>query len=106
DRAGNIYYIWNAALPLLPHAPGGDTVAVPARGTRQVWTQYVPFDSLPQVLNPRGVYVHNENSSPHWTNLRAPLDTNNPYPNFQAPSLSLRSQHALELVGGDRKLTL
>jgi acyl-homoserine-lactone acylase len=106
DRAGNIYYIWNAALPLLPHPSGGDTTAVPVRETRQVWTRYVPFDSLPQVLNPRGGYVHNENSSPHWTNLRAPLDTNNPYPNFQSPSLSLRSQHALGLVSGARKLSL
>jgi len=106
DRAGNIYYIWNAALPALPHPPAADTVAVPARDTRQVWTRYVPFDSLPQVLNPRGGYVHNENSSPHWTNLRAPLDTSNAYPNLEAPSLSLRSQHALELVGGTRKLSL
>jgi acyl-homoserine-lactone acylase len=105
DRDGNIYYIWNAALPVLPHATGGDT-AVPARETRQVWTRYVPFDSLPQVLNPRGGYVHNENSSPHWTNLNAPLDTTNPYPNFERPSLSLRSQHGLELVGGSRKYTL
>ena len=104
DRAGNIYYVWNAALPLLPHPP--DTAAVPARGARQVWTRYVPFDSLPQVLNPRGGYVHNENNSPHWTNLRAALDTNNPYPNFQAPSLSLRSQHGLELVGGTKKVSL
>ena len=106
DRAGNIYYVWNAALPLLPHAVGEDTTAVPARETRQVWTRYVPFDSLPQVLNPKGGYVHNENSSPHWTNLRAALDTNNPYPNLEAPSLSLRSQHALELVSGTGKLTL
>jgi acyl-homoserine-lactone acylase len=106
DRAGNIYYVWNAALPLLPHAPGNDTTAVPARTTREVWTRYVPYDSLPQVLNPRGGYVHNENSSPHWTNLRAPLDTSNPYPNLQAPSLSLRSQHALQLVGGTKKLSL
>jgi acyl-homoserine-lactone acylase len=106
DRAGNIYYVWNAALPLLPHAPGEDTVAVPARTTRQLWTRYVPYDSLPQVLNPRGGYVHNENSSPHWTNLRAPLDTNNPYPNFERPSLSLRSQHGLELVGGTKKVSL
>ena len=106
DRDGNIYYVWNAALPLLPHRPGADTAAVPARTTRQVWTRYVPYDSLPQVLNPRGGYVHNENSSPHWTNLRAPLDTSNPYPNFEAPSLSLRSQHGLELVGGTRKLSL
>ena len=106
DRAGNIYYVWNAALPLLPHAPGNDTVAVPARTTRQLWTRYVPYDSLPQVLNPRGGYVHNENSSPHWTNLRAPLDTNNPYPNFERPSLSLRSQHGVQLVSGTKKLSL
>lgn len=106
DRDGNIYYIWNAALPVLPHPDGGDTTAVPARETRQVWTRYVPFDSLPQVLNPRGGYVRNENSSPHWTNLNAPLDTINAYPNFERPSLSLRSQHGLELVGGNRKLTL
>ena len=106
DRDGNIYYVWNAALPLLPHRTGGDTAAVPARSTRQVWTRYVPYDSLPQVLNPRGGYVHNENSSPHWTNLRAPLDTINPYPNFESPSLSLRSQHGLELVSSNRKLSL
>jgi acyl-homoserine-lactone acylase len=106
DRDGNIYYVWNAALPLLPHRPGGDTLPIPARTTRQVWTRYVPYDSLPQVLNPRGGYVHNENSSPHWTNLRAPMDTINPYPNFEAPSLSLRSQHGLELVATNRKLSL
>jgi acyl-homoserine-lactone acylase len=106
DRAGNIHYVWNAALPLLPHASGGDTTAVPASGSRDVWTRYVPYDSLPQVLNPRTGYVHNENSSPHWTNLQAPLDTSNPYSNFEAPSLSLRSQHGLALVGGRQKLSL
>ncbi|HEX6315616.1 MAG TPA: penicillin acylase family protein [Gemmatimonadaceae bacterium] len=106
DRAGNIFYVWNAALPLLPHPSGGDSSAVPARTTRQIWTRYVPWDSLPQVLNPRGGYVHNENSSPHWTNLRAPLDTTNPYPNFEAPSLSLRSQHGLQLIGDNRKVSL
>ena len=106
DRAGNIYYVWNAALPQLPHAPGGDSTAVPARETRQVWTRYVPYDSLPQVLNPPGGYVHNENNSPHWTNLRAPLDTIDPYPNFQPPSLSLRSQLGLSLVSGRGKVSL
>lgn len=106
DRDGNIYYLWMAGLPALPHPPGGDSVVFPAQETRQVWAQYVPFDSLPQVLNPPGGYVHNENSSPHWTNLRAPLDTINPYPNFERPSLSLRSQHGLEQVGGTRRVSL
>jgi acyl-homoserine-lactone acylase len=106
DRDGNIYYLWNAALPLLPHPVVDDTVAVPASETRQVWTRYVPFDSLPQVLNPKGGYVHNENNSPHWTNLNAPLDTISAYPNFQPPSMSLRAQLGAQLVSGKQKLTL
>jgi acyl-homoserine-lactone acylase len=66
----------------------------------------VPFDSLPQFLNPRGGYVHNENSSPHFTNVRVPIDTTNKYPNFERPALSLRSQLAIELAGGTGKLSL
>jgi acyl-homoserine-lactone acylase len=106
DRAGNIFFVWNATLPLLPHPTGGDTVATPARVTRDVWTRYVPFESLPQVLNPRGGYIHNENDSPHFTNVRAPIDTKNAYPNFEPPDLSLRSQLAIELIGGDNKMSL
>ncbi len=106
DRAGNILYVWNAALPLLPHPSGGDTVAIPVHATGDAWTRYVPFDSLPQFLNPRGGYVHNENNSPHFTNVRGPIDTTNAYPNFQPPDLSLRAQLAIQLVGGTNKLSL
>ena len=106
DKAGNILMVWNATLPLLPHPSGGDTVAIPVTRTSEMWTQYVPWDSLPQFLNPKGGYVHNENSSPHFTNIREPVDTTNRYPNFEKPSLSLRSQLALQLVGGTNKVTL
>jgi acyl-homoserine-lactone acylase len=106
DRAGNIYFVWNAALPLLPHPAGGDAVATPAHTMRDVWTRYVPFESLPQVLNPRGGYIHNENDSPHFTNVKGTIDTNNAFPNFEKPDLSLRSQLAIQLVGGDNKLSL
>lgn len=106
DGTGNILMVWNAALPNLPHAAGGDTVAIPVARTNDMWTQYVPWDSLPQFLNPRGGYVHQENSSPHFTNLREPVDTTNRYPGFEKPSLSLRSQLALQLVGGTNKVSL
>lgn len=106
DRTGNIYYVWNAALPLLPHPSGGDTVAIPAREMRDVWTRYVPFDSLPQVLNPKGGYIHNENDSPHFTNVGGRIDTTNAYPNFEKPRLLLRSQLAIELIGGANKVSL
>jgi acyl-homoserine-lactone acylase len=106
DRAGNIFYVWNASIPALPHPSGGDTAAVPARRTNDVWTRYVPFDSLPQLLNPRGGYVRNENDPPYHTNLRQVLDRAAFPANFPEPNLSLRSQHSLTLIDDTRKRSL
>jgi acyl-homoserine-lactone acylase len=106
DRAGNIFYLWNAAIPDLPHPNNGDTAAVPAHRTSDVWTHYVSLDSLPQVLNPKGGYVHNENDAPYYTNMREPLDPKR-YPSyFPAPRLGLRSQLAIDLIDNDRKMSL
>jgi acyl-homoserine-lactone acylase len=58
------------------------------------------------VLNPRGGYVHNENDSPHFTNVSGPIDTTNKYPNFEKPELLLRSQLAIQLIGGKDRLSL
>jgi acyl-homoserine-lactone acylase len=85
DRAGNIYFLWNASLPLLPKPPGDDLAAVPVKGEADVWTKFVPFESLPQFQNPPGGYIHNENSSPHFTNIRGGVNTKNAYPNFEEP---------------------
>ena len=98
DRAGNIFYVWNSTLPVYPHPLAGDTAAVPARTTGEVWTRYMPWDSLPQLLNPKGGYLHNENDPPHYTNLLQPLDSATLPANVPPPALSLRSQHALELL--------
>lgn len=106
DRAGNIYLIWNAILPQLPHKPGDDLKAVAVTKSSEIWSKYVPFESLPQFENPPGGYVHNENSSPHYTNIRAKVETKNAFPNFEEPRLSLRSQLALQLVNGDEKFSL
>jgi acyl-homoserine-lactone acylase len=106
DRAGNIFYVWNASIPALPHPNGGDTAAVRARRTADVWTRYVPFDSLPQLLNPRGGYVRNENDPPYHTNLRHVLDRARFPANFPDPLLRLRSQHSLTLIDPPRKLSL
>ena len=106
DRAGNIFYLWNASIPALPHPSAGDTAAVPVVRTGDAWTRYVSLDSLPQVLNPKGGYVHNENDAPYYTNMRAPLDPAQ-YPSyFPAPRLGLRSQLAIDLIDNDRKMSL
>ena len=106
DRAGNILYVWNAAIPALPHANGGDTAAVPARTSKDIWTRYIPYDSLPQLLNPRGGYVRNENDAPYHTNMRQVLDRGRYPANLPAPSLRLRSQLSLALIDNNQKLAL
>lgn len=106
DRAGNILYVWNGSVPALPHVSGGDSAAVPARRTADLWTKYVPWDSLPQVLNPPGGYVHNENDAPYHTNLHQVLDRGRYPANFPAPSLRLRSQMSLTLIDNRNKLSL
>ncbi len=98
DRAGNIFYVWNGVLPALPHPPGGDSTVFPIRSRRQMFSRLVPWDSMPRVKNPPGGYVHNENDSPHFTNLGAPLDSTRFPANVERPSLRLRSQHSLELI--------
>ncbi len=107
DRAGNIFYVWNATLPDYPHPHPGDTVAVPVTRTGDVWTRLVPWDSLPHLLNPKGGYIHQENDPPHFTNLLEPMDSARLPATVPGPSLSLRSQLALELLTkAPKRLTL
>ncbi len=106
DRAGNILTIWMGSVPRLPHKSGGDSVAIPARGSADVWTKLISLDSLPQTLNPRSGYVHNENDAPHYANLGALLDPAKYPDNIERGELRLRSQHALQLIANERRLSL
>jgi acyl-homoserine-lactone acylase len=106
DADGNIFYVWSAAHPARPHDHAGDTLAIPARGAADVWTDIIPFDALPQLLNPPGGYLRNENDPFHHTNLNAILGPADFPPEFPEPRVRLRSQHSLELVHGDHVLSL
>jgi len=106
DGAGNIFFVWNAAIPVLPHPSGHDTIATPVSSRSDVWQDLVPFDSLPQLLNPSSGYLHNENDSFHYTSLDDPLESPSVNAAWPERRLRLRSQLALELVGGANDLTL
>ena len=105
DAEGNIFYLWNGAIPVRPH-PAGGTQAVPATGMEQVWTEIHELDTLPQLLNPAGGYIRNENDAPWFTNLQQPLDPANYPPYFEEHELRLRSQHSLLLIDNDQRFSL
>ncbi|MES3016871.1 MAG: penicillin acylase family protein [Bacteroidota bacterium] len=106
DADGNIFYVWNAMTPNLPHPSGGDTAAIAASRSDQVWKKIIPFDSLPQLLNPKGGYLHNENDPFHYTNLNEVIDAAKFPPHFSQPILRLRSQHALDMIANKKKFSL
>ncbi len=107
DRAGNIFYFWNAALPRRPHPSGGDTAAVPARTTDDIWTTLYEPEALPQLLDPRTGYLQNANDPYHFTNLESVIDSAKfPPPDFPSPDLRLRSQLSLALIASQRKVSL
>ena len=101
DAEGNVFYLWNAAMPVFPH-PYDDQRAVPVTRRDQIWSAVHALDELPQVLNPPGGYVRNENDGPWLTNLRAPLAPADYPAYFEAQGFRLRSQHSALLVGHRR----
>lgn len=105
DADGNIFIVWESPAPLLPHPPGGDTLAVFATRRDQLWSRLADFDSLPHHHNPPGGYVHNENDSPHYANLNAILPHDFPF-YVEPPRLRLRSQHGAMLLHNDRVFSL
>lgn len=66
DRAGNIFYAYNGAVPR--RRPGFDFLRpVDGADPNTEWRGYHRFRDLPQVLNPADGFVQNTNSSPFFT---------------------------------------
>jgi penicillin amidase/acyl-homoserine-lactone acylase len=106
DREGTIYYLYNALLPL--RAPGYDWKQyLPGNTSETLWTDYLPFDKLPQIKNPASGFVITCNNTP----FRTTIGPENPKPENYAPSLGIdtmmtnRALRALELFGGDDSIT-
>lgn len=106
DAEGNIFYVWNASAPDLPHVSGGDSLATLVTKTDQLWLNPVEWEMLPQLENPEGGYLRNENDPFHFTNLNAVFNEDDFPVNYPDPQLRLRSQHSLELIHNAEKYSL
>jgi acyl-homoserine-lactone acylase len=106
DRTGNIYYLYNGLIP--SRSEGYDwSNYLPGDTSATLWTDYVPFEALPQVKNPSAGFVQNANGTPY----RTTLDPDNPKPADYPPSMGVdtlisnRSLRMLELFGADDSIT-
>jgi acyl-homoserine-lactone acylase len=106
DREGNIAYIYNAKLPL--RAQGWNwRQYLPGDTSETLWTEFLPFDRLPMVVNPESGFVQNCNSTPFQTTD----GPGNPEPaDFSAEfgietHMTNRALRAMELFGADDSVT-
>ena len=65
DAAGNIAYIYNAAIPDRPEGYDWRTV-LPGNTSATLWRSKVPYERLPQYINPASGWVMNANNTPFY----------------------------------------
>ncbi len=108
DKKGNVWYLYNALLPL--RDPRYDWQAyLPGNTSDTLWTEYLPFEKLPQVKNPESGFIQNCNSTPYHTTD----GPDNPNPEDYCPSFGIeppdmmtnRALRALETYGADESIT-
>jgi penicillin amidase/acyl-homoserine-lactone acylase len=106
DDQGNIYYVYNAKLPL--RSEGYDwSGMLPGNTSETLWTEYLPYDELPQVTNPASGFIQNANSTPFQTTI----GPENPQAGDYSvtfgiePYMTNRALQAIDLFAADDSMT-
>ncbi|MCL6580939.1 MAG: acylase [Firmicutes bacterium] len=106
DREGNIAYVYNGAIPVRSERYDW-SLYLPGDTSETLWTEYIPFEALPMVINPSSGFVQNCNSTPFQTTT----GPDNPRPEDFSRTLGIetdltnRALRALELFGSDPAIT-
>jgi penicillin amidase/acyl-homoserine-lactone acylase len=80
---------------------------LPGDTSKTLWTEYLPFDQLPQIRNPASGILQNCNNTPYQTTS----GPENPEPADYSPTLGIRTRmtnravRALELFTADESVT-
>ena len=106
DREGNIMYLYNALIPVRNEKYDWSK-PVPGNTSETLWTEYIPFEKQPMVINPPSGFVINCNSSPYNTTI----GSGNPDPSKYGKSMGIdtnmnnRAMRILKLLGSDNSIT-
>ncbi len=106
DKDGNIFYVYNGLIPERNDLYDWG-LYLPGNTSETLWNNYVPFESLPQVLNPESGFIQNSNSTPFETTLGPgnPDSANFPaWMGIDDPQTN-RQLRSLELFGNDGSIT-
>ena len=106
DREGNMFYAYNGQFPVRAEGYNWKQY-LPGDTSETLWTEILPFEKIPQVLNPPSAFIQSCNNSPFHTTV----GEGNPRPEDFSPTLGIethytnRSRRALELYGKNESIT-
>ena len=107
DKDGNIYYVYNALLPIRGSDSYNWNGIIKGNTARALWRGYFSFDQLPQTVNPESGFLQNCNSTP----FLATTGRDNPDQSFFPKNLGIelfqtnRALRAHETFGKDLSIT-
>lgn len=111
DKNGNIFYLYNGIIPKRPTGNFADWSGIISSAKEGALVKnYLSFDELPKMLNPKSGFIANSNNDP-WTSTfpfelnpkdYLPFITDTPYKNFDFRSVksikSLQSKEKLSFA--------
>lgn len=87
DATGRIAYVYNALAP--KRDPAFDWQKyLPGDTSRALWRDYLPFETLPKVVNPASGFVYNANNNP----FRASAEADNPKPDAFPATIGIETR--------------
>jgi len=106
DRDGRILHVFGGRTPRRSSG-GWDDWAGKVDGTSSanLWTETLPYEELPKVLDPESGWLQNANDPPWTTTFPAALDADD-YPPYVAPRfMHFRAQQSARLLMDDESFT-
>lgn len=106
DKDGSLFYAYNGQFPV--RAEGFDWKGIlPGDTSKTLWGGVVPFDQLPQIVNPPSGFIQTCNSSPYRTTDGEGNPKSESFPATMGieTGMTNRSLRALETYGKDPSIT-
>ena len=106
DKEGNIFYVYNALFPKRKDGFNWEGDPLIGNTSENLWKDYLPYEALPKILNPKSGFLQNCNSSP----FLATTGRGNPNASLYSDNLGIerfqtnRALRANEIYGNDTSI--